>query len=177
MTPVSIIKIVAAASVSVTACSAALVFGVAHLQHADRLVEDTVTAAIGAPKIDAPKIDAPKTAPAVRSDAPPAAAEPPARTEAQAQTALAAATTDTSVIAATLAGPPNATGEDKSAPSFDIARVEAEGDAVIAGRAPPGATVDLMRGGERLDRAIADAAGEFAMVPPRDRKRACRERV
>lgn len=80
---------------------------------------------------------------------------------------LAAAGPDAAAIAAELAGPPDPAGKDQSSPSFDIARVEADGDAVIAGRAPPGATVDLMRGGERLDRAVADAAGEFTMVPPR----------
>ncbi|MDE2064392.1 MAG: LysM peptidoglycan-binding domain-containing protein, partial [Bradyrhizobium sp.] len=66
-----------------------------------------------------------------------------------------------------LAGPPGAAGKDQSSPSFDIARVEANGDAVIAGRAAPGATVDLLRDGERLDRAVADPSGEFVMVPPR----------
>ncbi|MBV8926315.1 MAG: LysM peptidoglycan-binding domain-containing protein [Bradyrhizobium sp.] len=105
-------------------------------------------------------------APAVRSDAPPAATDPLARTATEAPTALAAAGNDLTVVAAELAGAPDA-GKDQSAPSFDIARVEVDGDAVIAGRAPPGATVDLMRGGERLDRAVADAGGEFAMVPPR----------
>jgi nucleoid-associated protein YgaU len=114
-------------------------------------------------------MSAPPAAPSVRSDAPPAATEsPPARAAIQAPTALAAAGPDAAAIAAELAGPPEATGKDQSSsPSFDVARVEADGDAVIAGRAPPGATVDLMRGGERLDRAVADASGEFTMVPPR----------
>ncbi|GAH38829.1 unnamed protein product, partial [marine sediment metagenome] len=38
---------------------------------------------------------------------------------------------------------------------------------VIAGRAGPGASVELSRNGERLDQTVADATGQFAMVPPR----------
>jgi hypothetical protein len=52
-------------------------------------------------------------------------------------------------------------------PVFDIARVERTGEAVVAGRAAPGAIVELLRNGERLDRAIADPSGQFVMVPPR----------
>jgi nucleoid-associated protein YgaU len=156
MTSVSIFKVVASASALIAACSAALVFGVAHVQLEDRSAADVVTAMVGATQ----------AAPAVRSDAPPAPIEtPPERTAIQAPTALAAVETNLAAIAAELAGTPDATSKDQSLPSFDIARVEANGDAVIAGRAPPGATVDLMRGGERLDRAVADASGEFAMVP------------
>jgi hypothetical protein len=51
-------------------------------------------------------------------------------------------------------------------PTFDIARIEPTGDAVIAGRAAPGATVELLRNGELHDRAVADRSGQFAMVPP-----------
>jgi nucleoid-associated protein YgaU len=158
MTPVSIVKIVASASVFIAAGGAALVFGVAHVQHEERLAADAVTVTTSIPR----------AAPAVRSDAPLAATgAPPARAATQAPTALAAIEANPAAIAAELAGPPKAAGRDQSSPSFDIARIEADGDAVIAGRAAPGATVDLMRGGERLDRAIADASGEFSMVPPR----------
>jgi nucleoid-associated protein YgaU len=52
-------------------------------------------------------------------------------------------------------------------PVFDIARIERTGDAVIAGRAAPGAIVELLRNGERHDRAVADQSGQFVMVPPR----------
>ena len=158
MKPVLIAKIVASASVFIAACSAALVFGLPHVWPEGGPAQGAATATMGATQ----------AAPAVRSDAPPAAtASPPERAAIQAPTALAAAQTDLAAITAALDGPPDAAGKDQSSPSFDIARVEANGDAVIAGRAPPGATVDLMRGGERLDRAVADASGEFAMVPPR----------
>jgi LysM repeat protein len=50
-------------------------------------------------------------------------------------------------------------------PAFDVARVEPSGDAVIAGRAAPGASVELLRNGEVHGRVVADASGQFAMVP------------
>ena len=56
---------------------------------------------------------------------------------------------------------------DESVPAFDIARIEQTGDAVIAGRAAPGAVVELLRNGERHDRVVADQSGQFVMVPPR----------
>ena len=52
-----------------------------------------------------------------------------------------------------------------SAPEFDIVRIEPNGEAVIAGRAPPGTTVELLRDGEPHDRVVADASGQFAMIP------------
>ena len=52
-------------------------------------------------------------------------------------------------------------------PVFDIARIELPGDAVIAGRAAPGASVELLRSGELHDRVVADQSGQFVMVPPR----------
>jgi nucleoid-associated protein YgaU len=52
-------------------------------------------------------------------------------------------------------------------PAFDVARIEPTGEAVIAGRAAPGATVELLRNGELHDRVVADQAGQFVIVPPR----------
>lgn len=52
-------------------------------------------------------------------------------------------------------------------PTFDIARIDPTGEAVIAGRATPGATVELLRNGEVHDRAIVDQSGQFALVPPK----------
>jgi nucleoid-associated protein YgaU len=155
MTAVSIIKIVASASVFVAAGSVVLV---SHVQHEQRLAAGAVAATTSAPQ----------GAPAVRSDAAPLANETSAAHAAtQGRAARAAAGANPAAITAELAGPPEAAGNDQSSPSFDIARVEANGDAVIAGRAAPGATVDLLRGGERLDRAIAGPSGEFVMVPSR----------
>jgi hypothetical protein len=36
-----------------------------------------------------------------------------------------------------------------------------------AGRAAPGATLELLRNGELHDRVVADQSGQFVMVPPR----------
>jgi nucleoid-associated protein YgaU len=68
---------------------------------------------------------------------------------------------------AALAVSPRSPDTDESVPVFDIARIERTGDAVIAGRAAPGATVELLRNGEPHDRAVADQSGQFVMVPPR----------
>ncbi len=62
---------------------------------------------------------------------------------------------------------PRAPDIEETVPAFDVARVERTGDAVIAGRAAPGATVELLRNGESLDRAVADQSGQFVMTPPR----------
>jgi nucleoid-associated protein YgaU len=59
------------------------------------------------------------------------------------------------------------TEDTEFAPVFDIARIERTGEAVIAGRAAPGAIVELLRGGELYDQAVADDAGQFVLVPPR----------
>jgi len=49
-------------------------------------------------------------------------------------------------------------------PSFDIIRVEPSGDTVVAGRAAPGATVELLSNGSVIATTTADAAGEFVLV-------------
>ena len=141
MTAISIAKIVASGSVFVAACGAALVFGVTRVQHEERLEAGTVT----------PTTTPSQPAPVVRSEGAPALAATPA---------------EAAAIAVELAGPPSTIAKDQSVPSFDVARTEGTGDAVIAGRAAPGAVVDLLRDGERLDRAVADASGQFVMVPP-----------
>jgi hypothetical protein len=67
-----------------------------------------------------------------------------------------------------LAVPPRAPGSgDGIMPGFDISLIGRAGDAVIAGRAAPGATVELLRNGEFHDRVVADQSGQFVMVPPR----------
>ncbi len=50
-------------------------------------------------------------------------------------------------------------------PSFDIVRVEPGGRAVVAGRAAPGAEVELLAGKRVLDRVRADARGEWVAIP------------
>jgi len=81
---------------------------------------------------------------------------------------LSAAVQEVTKNVAALTGPTDsARGGDEAMPAFDVARIEPSGDAVIAGRATPGATVELLRNGKLHDRVVADASGQFAMVPPR----------
>jgi hypothetical protein len=66
-----------------------------------------------------------------------------------------------------LAAPPRSPGGgDGIKPVFDISLIGRAGDAVIAGTAAPGATLELLRNGEVHDRAIAGQSGQFVMVPP-----------
>lgn len=50
-------------------------------------------------------------------------------------------------------------------PSFDVVRIDKEGDAVIAGRAIPKAEVEILDGDAVIGRTIADARGEWVFVP------------
>src|SRR6266481_1281563 len=142
MTATSIGRIVVPYLALVAACGAALVFGITHLQPEPPVETKAATAA-----------------PAI---SPPASG---ARDEGSA--ALATAQAEANAVAAAPAVSPRSPDTDKSVPVFDIARIERTGDAVIAGRAAPGAIVELLRNGERLDGVAADRSGQFVMVPPR----------
>jgi nucleoid-associated protein YgaU len=52
-----------------------------------------------------------------------------------------------------------------AAPTFDIVRIEPRGRAVMAGRATPGAEVEIRSGDRLIDRARADQRGEWVVVP------------
>ena len=80
----------------------------------------------------------------------------------------ATATARSTVGAAPLVDPRRASDAgDEFALVFDVARIDPTGDAVIAGRAAPSASVELLRNGYVHDRAVADRSGQFVMVPPR----------
>jgi nucleoid-associated protein YgaU len=51
------------------------------------------------------------------------------------------------------------------APAFDVARVESNGEAVIAGRSLPNSSVELLVDGKVHDRTTADSSGAFVFVP------------
>ncbi len=64
-----------------------------------------------------------------------------------------------------VANPPSSS---MSGPRVDVARVTPEGDALIAGRTEPGASVALLDGGKTLLETKADpTTGEFVLLPPR----------
>jgi nucleoid-associated protein YgaU len=97
----------------------------------------------------------------------PAASQPASGARDQDPAALAKAQTEAAAVANALAGSPPQADSEGGVPSFDVARIEPSGEAVIAGRAAPGATVELLRNGEVQDHAVADQSGQFVMVPPR----------
>src|SRR6266436_2001731 len=142
MTATSIGRIAVLYLALVAACVAALVVGFMHLRR-EPSVETRATTA----------------APAVSSPASGARDEGPA--------ALATAQVEANAVSVAPAVSPRSPDTDESLPVFDIARIERTGDAVIAGRAAPGAIVELLRNGERHDRAVADQSGQFILVPPR----------
>jgi nucleoid-associated protein YgaU len=126
----------------VAACVAALVVGFMHLRREPPVETRAATAA-------------------------PAVSPPASGSRDEGSAALAAAQAEANAVAAELAVSPRSPVTDESVPVFDIARIERTGDAVIAGRAAPGAIVELLRNGERHYRAVADQSGQFVMVPPR----------
>jgi len=61
--------------------------------------------------------------------------------------------------------PPAPVVAAKTGPQFDVLRVDSSGNAVIAGRADPGAVVTIKDGDNVLGTVTADANGQFAFVP------------
>ena len=59
--------------------------------------------------------------------------------------------------------PGDAPAPDQIAPSFDLVRVSPDGSAVIAGRAAPGANVQVFSGKVPIAEATASARGEFVL--------------
>src|SRR6266849_7944573 len=112
MTATSIGRVVVPSLGLVAACGAALVIGITHVQPEPPVETRAATAA-------------------------PAAWG--ARDENPAP--LATAQAEANAVGAALAGSPSSPETDESVPVFDIARIERTGDAVIAGRAAPGAIV------------------------------------
>ena len=74
------------------------------------------------------------------------------------------------------------TSTDVEAPSFDVVRVNPRGDAVIAGRAEPGAEVTVRDAGRDIGSVVADERGEWVLLPdeplaPGDRELTIVERL
>ncbi|WP_425117050.1 LysM peptidoglycan-binding domain-containing protein [Bradyrhizobium sp.] len=142
MTAISIGRIVVPSLALVAVGGAALVFAITHVGREPPVETRAATAA-------------------------PAVSPPASNARDEVSAALATAQAEAKAVAATPAVSPRAPDTDESVPDFDIARIEPNGDAVIAGRAAPGAIVELLRNGEPHDRAVADQSGQFVMVPPR----------
>ena len=103
---------------------------------------------------------APPPAPAPETPSPVVKSPETGSPEAEAD-AAAPASTDRTAAAETA----KEAGEMAPAtPSFDVVRISPEGQAVIAGRAGPGQTVEILLDGEVVATVEADAAGAFATV-------------
>ena len=63
----------------------------------------------------------------------------------------------------------------KVVPTFDVVRVARDGNAVIAGRAEPGATVTVLDQGLPLGTVTADTNGEWVLIPQRQLDAGARE--
>jgi hypothetical protein len=64
--------------------------------------------------------------------------------------------------------PPSGTPQappSEALPTFDIVRIAQDGNAVIAGRAEPGAEVTVLDDGEPIGTARADPRGEWVLIP------------
>jgi LysM repeat protein len=61
--------------------------------------------------------------------------------------------------------PPPVPSPAPAVPSFDIVKVDPSGHAVIAGRAAPGAKVQVLDGSKPLGDVVADRRGEWVLVP------------
>lgn len=105
-------------------------------------------------------LDAPPSAEAPAPDSGEGAAAPATDQQAAVGTGEAATGSSAPNPAAT-----TETASDVVLPSFDVVRVNPNGDAVIAGRAAPGAEVELLDDGQLIGRAEADDRGEWVMLP------------
>lgn len=97
----------------------------------------------------------------------PAASTPAPAPQSNAPAALAAAEAQANALVRGLTGSPLPPESSDGVPEFDVARIDPSGEAVIAGRTKPGATVELLRNGEVHDRAVADKSGQFVMISPK----------
>ena len=85
-------------------------------------------------------------------------APPPAGVQAPAPPAQTAPSARAAPSSGTAAAEP-------ARPSFDVVRINPRGDTVMAGRAEPGARVQILDGGKVIGEATADARGEWVFVP------------
>lgn len=157
-------------------------FGIAALTR-DRWMGDTSTPAVTAPQTaeapqqpaaeqpaaQQPAATAEATAPAAGSTETAATEQPAATAQqeqpadtAQQEQAAAQPATETSAPAEQ---PATNAAQPEEVPTFDTVRVEKTGEAVIAGRAEPGAEVVIKRDGQEIGRGTANADGAFVIVP------------
>src|SRR5262245_63630152 len=76
-----------------------------------------------------------------------------------------ASTTASSAPAAQPPARPALSAPDALRPSFDVVRINPQGDAVMAGRAAPNAQVQIFDGQRKIGEVVADNRGEWVFVP------------
>ncbi|MGG7565706.1 LysM peptidoglycan-binding domain-containing protein [Rhodovulum sp. DZ06] len=147
------------------------------------LPED-VFARMGLPSLHAPeRAEVPGVQEAGQDAAPAPAAPAAAPAAAPVLTGDAPAAVAPTEPAETAAAPAGPTAPDAPRapppPAFDVVRVDVQGDAVLAGRARPGASVEVLLDGEVVAQVTATARGEFvafAEVPSSGQTRKLRLR-
>ena len=82
-----------------------------------------------------------------------------------AKTAPSPGTAPSARISPVTAPPSGTAAAGPAKPGFDIVRINPRGDTVMAGRAEPGARVQILDGDKVLGEATADARGEWVFVP------------
>lgn len=128
------------------------------------------------PSVQAATIPPPTEAAPSRAEPPPAAATPipppTAQTEQHAAVvtsapppAVAAETAPASRPAPTPDAPASKAENTAIKPSFDIVRVTPQGEAVLAGRAAPGAKVTVTDNGRTIAEATGDSEGQWVALP------------
>jgi nucleoid-associated protein YgaU len=134
--------------------------------------EPSTTPANQTPANQAPAAQTPASQPAAATATQPAAgpaAQPAAEAASgqgsggQTPAPQGGAAPDATQTASAAAAPAAAAPEVK--PSFDVVRVNPNGDAVVAGRAAPGAKVVLLDNGQEVGSAVADDRGEWVLLP------------
>jgi nucleoid-associated protein YgaU len=87
-----------------------------------------------------------------------------ARPSVESRPVTAAAVSPAPPAPAALERPPTTNPPAVPVPTFDVARIDPDGRAVIAGRAEPGAKVVLLDGGKEIAQSQADANGEWVIL-------------
>jgi hypothetical protein len=150
--------------VAVGAAAIAAAVGVAwHGKKDDRKAMAAIPAASAA-SAAVPAAPQPSASPASTEAGQAAPASPPApaaRTAAAEAEAAPAAVAGPAQAAASISPAPLAA---VTTPSFDVARIGADGRAVIAGRAAPNAKIVLLDGGREIAGGAADARGEWVIL-------------
>jgi nucleoid-associated protein YgaU len=106
-----------------------------------------------------------RSAPPRNDPAPLATPSTGAATETVAAAPATDATTGAAAVADTMEPADAADAAAVASPSFDVVRISPEGKAVIAGRAEPGAEVEITEGGTVIATVTADDRGEWVALP------------